>query len=112
MSEYPEDSELEHIKNFEPHPHNLMSYVKNIWKYADIGYFSSEKILDTNIALVEYSLSTGGWSGNESIIESLLENFMFWNMYWYSSMVGGHYRFRININVKKYLRCDTAGGSE
>lgn len=38
-------------------------------------------------------VSTGGWSGNESIIEALQENRIFWAMSWVHSIRGGHYRF-------------------
>jgi hypothetical protein len=39
-------------------------------------------------------LHTGGWSGNEEII-SVLQNSMFWVMYWQKSERGGHYYFEL-----------------
>lgn len=41
------------------------------------------------------TMSTGGWSGNESIIAALMDNLMFRVLYWYSSQRGGRYKFKI-----------------
>lgn len=37
--------------------------------------------------------STGGWSGNESIIGAMQKNRMVWNFLWEQSRRGGHYVF-------------------
>lgn len=84
---YPEEEQLEKVKNWE---------VKNIEDFhAFMGYIN--EIVDWYIFTrkhdVLYSLSTGGWSGNEDVIGSMLENRMFWLMYWESSRRGGHYTF-------------------
>lgn len=38
---------------------------------------------------------TGGWSGNESIIEAMRENVVLWFMLWESSHRGGKYVLRL-----------------
>ena len=94
MGEYPEDEELEFIRKFEGNYHDLMDYVNDIWKYADIGYYKTERIIDeiSKKPQTEYSLSTGGWSGNEEIIEAMMDNPLFWMFCWYSSKRGGNIR--------------------
>lgn len=85
---YPEKSELRKIAQWGWNDISvLMDYVEERWKYADIGYFRKGRKY--------YYLSTTGWSGNESIIEALRKNTMFWMMYWQSSKRGGHYVFKV-----------------
>lgn len=42
------------------------------------------------------SMSTGGWSGNESIIQALANNFAFWSLAWLLSKRGGRHEFSWN----------------
>lgn len=44
-----------------------------------------------------YSFSTGGWSGNEDLMQALEENRPVYFMYWYASLRGGHYEYRKNF---------------
>ena len=39
--------------------------------------------------------STGGWSGNESLISAMQDNVIFWHLHWVQSRRGGHYVFDI-----------------
>ena len=48
-----------------------------------------------------WRISTGGWSGNESIINALKDNPMFWAMCWVQSRRGGHYIFEVKPRIKK-----------
>lgn len=85
---YPEEHELKKITEWEYRDFaGLMEYVEELWKYADFGYWKKGRKY--------YYISTGGWSGNESIIGALMENTMFWACCWVSSKRGGHYVFEI-----------------
>jgi len=50
--------------------------------------------------VLRFEYHTGGWSGNEDVINALQENILFWAMYWQKSEAGGHYYFRI-MPIKK-----------
>ena len=87
MGDYPEDEDLESIKKW-PHQdfHGLMEFIKGIWWCSDWGFSEKDGI---------YSLSTGGWSGNEEIIGAMRQNYIFWSLCWMSSRRGGHHEFEI-----------------
>ena len=63
----------------------LLNFIKDIWYFT---YYISNK---ENM----WSLSTGGWSGNEDIIGAMTDNNMWWTLHWVSSRRGGHYEFEV-----------------
>jgi hypothetical protein len=91
---YPDDNELDIIHNWQIKSKKdckaLLDYIYDLWKYTDCGYWSVNE--DKNM----YSISTGGWSGNESLIGAMMGNHMFWVLCWYSSRRGGHYEFNVS----------------
>jgi len=97
---YPDDNELEIIKNWNPMDMTgLLDYIEPMWKYADCGYWGEEDGW--------YHISTAGWSGNESIIGAMMENIIWWTMYWYSSTCGGHYVFATSQKrIERLSRAD------
>ena len=60
---------------------SLVELLKEIWYMPDWGIHRSGR---------RFELHTGGWSGNEEII-GVLEESLFWHMYWWRSERGGHY---------------------
>ena len=95
---YPEEHELKSISEFDIVKNpvtDLIDYIKDRWQYADCGYFSSELKDSSGKHILKLRMSTAGWSGNESIIEALQKNNVFWMMYWHESKRGGHYSFEI-----------------
>jgi len=63
----------------------LIHFVRDAWYYDN-----SWNEVDRTIRV-----HTGGWSGNEDLISSLQDNFIFWSMCWVSTRRGGHYVFRL-----------------
>ena len=92
---YPTEEMLEKIEKWgagEGSYNDLMRFIKPHWKYSFEGYWSENEYEDDG---TEYSISTGGWSGNEDIIRALQSNWMFWSLYWMQSRRGGHYIFKV-----------------
>ena len=93
---YPTEEALEKIKEWsEDDMLGLMAFVKELWYYPHYGHeeITTSDILDKPI--IRYSISTGGWSGNEDLIEAMQGNHIFWIFCWYSSRRGGHYVFEV-----------------
>lgn len=59
-------------------------FIKDNWHFADWGWHKVDS---------EYHISTGGWSGNESIIAAMQNNWILWSVCWVQSRKGGHYIF-------------------
>lgn len=88
---YPTEETLKIIQEWEIRSNfairDLLSYVKDCWRYGfptKAGGSKNQKWI---------SVSTGGWSGNESIIGALRNNRMFWALCWLESRRGGGYKF-------------------
>ena len=83
---YPDDDELEKIKSWDWHDiKGLCDFVASLWHWPDFWVRRGLRI----------EAHTGGWSGNESIMDALMENQMFWTICWQSSARGGHYVFQL-----------------
>lgn len=72
----------------------LFEYIRGHWQYADCGYFEHP-------TEHRYILHTAGWSGNEEIVNALMENHIFWTYHWQKSKRGGHYWFKNRLRGKK-----------
>ena len=92
MSEYsyPTDEQLDKIKTWAHEDFaGLMDYVKSLWWAPDWGWEEKKG---------KYNISTGGWSGNEDIMDILEENEWFFTLCWEQSRRGGHYIFDLGRN--------------
>lgn len=97
---YPTDETELRIRKFAGDPKVLMAAIREVWMYADCGYWDEadkpREYDKTDPEIVHrYRISTAGWSGNESIMDALQNNMMFWTRFWQEHRKGGHYIFDI-----------------
>ena len=95
---YPTDESCESIAKAEVKSYAdceaLLQVVQAAWTYPDrFGNHTAVDCLQRPIR--EWSVSTGGWSGNESLVFALQQNAFFWALCWHQSTRGGHYLFHI-----------------
>jgi hypothetical protein len=82
---YPTDDTLEAITDWPMDDiDGWFAFIEEAWYYPQ--YFKR----DGNMI----NLSTGGWSGNESIISAMTDN-VNWRMTWRVITRGGHYEFEL-----------------
>lgn len=98
---YPTEEELKAIEEWDLDQKpvsELLEFIERLWRWSDwgvrkrIGYGSLRKR-----RVLKFELHTGGWSGNEMIINALMKNLVFWSQYWEKIVRGGHYYFEIPI---------------
>jgi len=82
---YPTEDALGMIENYDvfSHKQEFIDYLESIWTYKHLFNYDGRKL----------KVSTGGWSGNEDIIEKMRGHTMFWMFAWEESRRGGHYIF-------------------
>lgn len=88
---YPHDIEVQRIISWRIRNRDdvlaLVAYVKRRWTYADVGYWTEVVDRDGTVHLM---MSTGGWSGNEDLVDAL-ESSIAWGLCFDSHRRGGHY---------------------
>lgn len=101
---YPSDEDLETVERWQfDAPGSFeafMSHVKSCWWMPEFGWHNDGRT---------YNLSTGGWSGNESVIDAMQENFTFWAICWVQSRRGGHFIFELPDHQKYFRSNDPRG---
>lgn len=85
--DYPTEEELKTIREWPDNFWALMDYVKGVWWMPSWGWHEKDGL---------FSVSTGGWSGNEDIIGAMSDNIVFWSFCWLSAQRGGHYVFDLS----------------
>ncbi len=106
---YPTDDELKKLEEWDgvKDPFGLIDFLEEIWNWPE--WCITKKKGRTGIfrkPCLRFYLSTGGWSGNESIIGVLQKNF-FWQIFWVNSHRGGHYEFEIPLDWSKRMKART-----
>ena len=107
MTNYPSQFDLKAIQEWDCTSNKglreLAEFVVGEWHFGEPWGRLSRRIKDrAGLREGEYyhnlTLTTGGWSGNESLISALYKNFLFWSLCFHSQHGGGHYVFRIYEN--------------
>jgi hypothetical protein len=84
---YPIEAELDAIRKLDMAKNGLPEMVELIDEAWNHTYGTS--IWENGVLM----LATGGWSGNEEIVRALMDNFIFWSIYWRESKRGGAFWF-------------------
>lgn len=100
---YPTEATLDHIRKWPIKGAAdcvaAMDFAGNAWHYPRC--WTRE---DTPEAIdrveVRYTFSTGGWSGNESILEAIRENHMLHALGAWSWRRGGHYEYKFSVEAQ------------
>jgi hypothetical protein len=98
---YPSEAELEKIKNWPPPEKDLfeldalMQYVHERWKYPT--FWEEDQVEEFGRPHRRYTFSTGGWSGNESLVTAMEENPVLSMIAPWSWQRGGHYEYRLPL---------------
>lgn len=86
--DYPTDEELEKITKWDwRDKKGLFDFIESIWWSPEWGF--------VRLRNDQIQLHTGGWSGNEEIIQALGDNDMMWRLSWHMSIRGGHFLFDV-----------------
>lgn len=94
---YLKDTDLEKIEYWNYNDFiGLMEFVETIWD-SNYGSFTvSEGSYEVGkLKTKKYRLTTGGWSDNETILQAIQNNDLFWLSCWESSSRGGLYVFEV-----------------
>ena len=95
---YPTEEDLALLHTFTGTWREYMAYIRSIsnyWSAPNPWGWTEEDSADRGERI--YSISTGGWSGNEDIIRVLIDEPL-WSIYWEESRRGGHYKIAIPLD--------------
>jgi hypothetical protein len=98
---YPTEDALSIIENWGwEDKRGLFKFMESIWHLRTWGWSEGEEDheWDKGSQVYRYNISTGGWSGNESIIGALQSNSLLWALAWVQSRRGGHYIFEVALD--------------
>lgn len=72
-------------------------FIHSIWHLKSWGWPEGIEPHEWNKdeTVYRYQISTAGWSGNESLIAAMRQNYMNWSLTWVQSRRGGHYIFEL-----------------
>lgn len=78
---YPTETALDRLRTWPvTDPKGWLEFARSLWWQRDWGW-----------PALEGEVSTGGWSGNESIIGAMRDAHILWHQVWWQTRKGGHY---------------------
>lgn len=89
---YPDEKSLKEIKEWDILKQGVQGLLDLV---AENTNWADRQIYVTGKRVIRFEYHTGGWSGNEDVIDALHRNFPFWSLFWEKSTRGGHYYFKI-----------------
>ena len=103
MTDYPTNADLRRLREWAANdPHGWFDFARSIWWAADWGWSQTyDGIDDHTRPITVHLISTGGWSGNEAIIDAMQDHHILWSKTWYSHRIGGHYEFRVHRRAEE-----------
>lgn len=91
---YPDEASLKEIKEWDILKQGVQGLLDLV---EENTYIADWSFSVTGKRVLRFEYHTGGWSGNEDVINALRENMLFFSMFWEKSTRGGHYYFRIRL---------------
>lgn len=88
---YPTDEELQRIRDWSADdPSGWFAAIR-----ASGNYWPEPSVWGWDEADGVYHVSTGGWSGNEEILQAMEENLALWGATYHGERRGGHFVFAL-----------------
>ena len=95
--EYPSGQELQALRRFEGTARHFVDEVLRLWSYPDYATVSTITD-DFDREVLQLRLATGGWSGNESVVQAI-DAGMFRVLWWHLSQRGGLHIYRVPVRM-------------
>lgn len=91
---YPTDAALERIEKWpvEDNVIGLLDFVASLWHWPNCVWKEEKEHEWKKETVTHICFATGGWSGNESLIDALNANFL-GNVKWVMSKRGGYHEY-------------------
>lgn len=93
--DYPSKQELHWVSAWDNDLGSWFTYIRSLWWAPEWGWTEERghDELDER-PVTRFRISTGGWSGNEDVIEAM-QHSLGWFFTWVQSRRGGHYIFEL-----------------
>jgi hypothetical protein len=93
MNGYPDETILKKIETWDGKDSSeMIAWIYEAWNH-DYGSINKHWLQCKNVN--QYTLITGGWSGNEDVLYSLHVNRLFDALYWQKSERGGKHVYEV-----------------